>query len=124
MRTCLVLIVLIGAATAASAQDNHWPARPSVPTLANFGLRAADTAQTCTLFAVHSTAREMAWPGVGRSCARLTAVNLGVASAAWAGDRWLARRGHPRLGKALQWISAGGAVQGMVYTTRHWEPRR
>lgn len=95
------------------------PSRPSLPTIASFGLRAADTAQTCWLMAGEPMRRERMWPGIGRSCARLSLVSFGMAALAWQGDRLLTRHNHPRLGRALQWISAGGAVQGIVYSSTH-----
>lgn len=95
------------------------PSRPSLPTIANFSLRAADAAQTCWLMAGDPTRREVLWPGIGRSCTRLTLLSLGIAGLAWQGDRLLTRHGHPRLGHTLQWISAAGAVQGIVFTSTH-----
>lgn len=106
-RITAVLFFLL--TVSAIAQSNR---PPLAPTIANFGLRAADVAQSCY---------HMTTPGWHEhllpvnSCAGEVAVGAGFAFGSWALDYELRKHGHPRLAQ-FQWVSAAGSAHGIFYT--------
>jgi hypothetical protein len=94
-------------------------AQNKIATLANFGARAADTAQTCYDFhrypagAVH----EIGLPF--NSCRGVAAMNATFAAGSFFLDRELTKRGHPKLGRWGQWASFAGASWGLLYSSTH-----
>lgn len=104
LRTVVLLILLLPSGAFAL---------PRAATIANVGVRAADTAQTCWHLTAVAGWREMQLPV--KTCGGVAAWNAGTAAAAWWWDRWIRRRGHPRWAVA-QWVSAAGSAEGIAFT--------
>ena len=93
----------------------HCHAQSKAATIANFTLRAADSAQTCVL--LHQPGgREIFLPI--HNCAGIAGYNMAVAGGAWYVDRKLVQHGHPRWAKA-QWVAIAFDAAAIGFTTYH-----
>lgn len=88
-------------------------AQSKIETAANFGIRAADAAQTCYHLNTNPYWRERFL--TTQSCAAVAGISAGFAVGSFGVDRWLLKHHHARLAH-FQIASAAGAGFGIAYT--------